>query len=201
MSPKTKEQYEEIRRKSTETIKEVALGLFARNGYHSTSISKIAREAGVSKGLMYNYFEGKEALLEAIITDAFDEGEEIMIPYLENQSDPRAQLRGLTEATFQMVRERFDYWKLLTALSLQPGVLAGMEPIIKQKQEELMPKFIQLFAALGADDPEKAAYLYGAVLDGVALNYFQMGTDYPLATMKDYILLHFNLIDKKNKQL
>lgn len=201
MSPKTKKQYEEIRRKSTETIKEVALGLFARNGYHSTSISKIAREAGVSKGLMYNYFEGKEALLEAIITDAFEEGEETMIPYLVNQSEPRAQLRGLTEATFHMVQERFDYWKLLTALSLQPGVLAGMEPIIKQKQAELMPKFIQLFAALGADDPEKAAYLYGAVLDGVLLNYFQMGEEYPLEAMKDYILLHFNLIDTKNKQL
>lgn len=200
MAPKTKEQYEAIRRRSMETIKEVALALFARDGYHRTSISRIAREAGVSKGLMYNYFDGKEALLEAIITDAFEEGEEAMLPYLVNQSDPRAKLRGLTKATFRMVQERFDYWKLLTALSLQPGVLAGVEPIVRQKREELMPKFIHLFQTLGADEPEKAAYLYGAVLDGIMLNYFQMEADYPLEEMKDYILTHFNLTEAKNKQ-
>jgi len=195
MAPKTKEQNERIRRKSSETIKEVALGLFARYGFHSTSISRIAREAGISKGLLYNYFDGKEALLEAIILDAFDEGEELVAPYLIDRADPREQLRGLTEATFQMVRERFDYWKLLTALSLQPGVLSGLEPILRQKQDELMPKFINLFEALGADDPEKAAYLYGAALDGLMLNYFQMGADYPLEAMKDYILKHFKITE------
>jgi len=35
------------------------LQLFANNGYESTSISKIALTAGISKGLMYNYFRAK----------------------------------------------------------------------------------------------------------------------------------------------
>jgi len=39
-----------------------ALQLFENNGYESTSISKIALTAGVSKGLMYNYFPSKVAL-------------------------------------------------------------------------------------------------------------------------------------------
>jgi len=39
-----------------------ALQLFENNGYESISISKIALTAGISKGLMYNYFPSKVAL-------------------------------------------------------------------------------------------------------------------------------------------
>ena len=48
MSPKTKEQVEEIRAKRMAQIKEVALELFAHDGYYNTSISKIAKAANIS---------------------------------------------------------------------------------------------------------------------------------------------------------
>ena len=64
--PKTKEQFEEIRNKSKAAIIEAALELFANNGFHNTSITQIAKKAGVSKGLMYNYtWEGFETSLKA----------------------------------------------------------------------------------------------------------------------------------------
>ncbi len=47
-----------------------ALELFASHGFAATSVRRIAEEAGVSQGLLYNYFGGKEELLEAI----FEEG-------------------------------------------------------------------------------------------------------------------------------
>ena len=40
-------------------ILDAPLQVFADEGYHNASISKIAKAAGVSKGLMYNYFESK----------------------------------------------------------------------------------------------------------------------------------------------
>ncbi|MCU0361834.1 MAG: TetR/AcrR family transcriptional regulator [Bacteroidales bacterium] len=67
MSPRTKKQFEEIREERKALIMNTALEHFAREGYHSATISHIARHAGISKGLMYNYFESKEALLAAII--------------------------------------------------------------------------------------------------------------------------------------
>lgn len=42
---------------------------FGRVGFHSTRIGDIAEEAGVSVGLIYKYFEGKDALIEAIVQD------------------------------------------------------------------------------------------------------------------------------------
>lgn len=41
--------------------------LFSRHGYRRTSVEDIAREADVSKGTVYIYFENKEALLRACV--------------------------------------------------------------------------------------------------------------------------------------
>ncbi|MEJ2103763.1 MAG: TetR/AcrR family transcriptional regulator, partial [Ignavibacteriaceae bacterium] len=73
MSPRTKDKFEEIRQKSREKIENIALELFALNGYHATSISKIAKSAGISKGLLYNYYESKEQLLNAVIMKVYAE--------------------------------------------------------------------------------------------------------------------------------
>ena len=73
MSPRSKKQLEDVRRRSRENIKLAALKLFAHNGYHNTSVQEIAKKAGVSKGLAYNYFKGKEKILEAVIFETFHE--------------------------------------------------------------------------------------------------------------------------------
>jgi len=41
--------------------------VFARNGYEGASMSRIAREAGVSKGTLYNYFNNKAELFAAYV--------------------------------------------------------------------------------------------------------------------------------------
>jgi AcrR family transcriptional regulator len=56
-----------MRQTSKQKILEAALELFAYDGYHTTSISKVARKANVSKGLIYNYFESKEELLKSML--------------------------------------------------------------------------------------------------------------------------------------
>lgn len=51
-------------------IVEAAQQLFAANGYASTRMSDIADSAGVTKGLLYWYFESKDALIAEILRDA-----------------------------------------------------------------------------------------------------------------------------------
>lgn len=45
----------------------VALRLWAEQGFDQTPVEAIAREAGVSKGTFYLYFESKDALLEEVL--------------------------------------------------------------------------------------------------------------------------------------
>lgn len=191
MSPRTKKQFEEIRQKSTETIKTAAMELFARNGYHSTSISQIAREAGVSKGLLYNYFESKEALLHDIIMEAVELGEQMMGQVISSDADAAEQLRWMTEMTFGIVQKDLHYWKLMTALAFQTDVLTSLMPELKKKQEEAVGVISGIFRRLGAEEPEKEALYYGAVLDGIMLHFMQMEEHYPIEEMKAFVLKRF----------
>ncbi|ERI91409.1 transcriptional regulator, TetR family [Clostridiales bacterium oral taxon 876 str. F0540] len=48
-------------------ILEAGLDLFIRRGYASTKISDIAKQVGMSVGLLFHYFESKEKLYEELI--------------------------------------------------------------------------------------------------------------------------------------
>jgi AcrR family transcriptional regulator len=57
-----------------EQILEAAMRVFAQKGFRRATTREVAREAGVSEGTIYNYFEDKEALLLAIL-DVLNETE------------------------------------------------------------------------------------------------------------------------------
>ena len=52
-----------------EQIMEAALRVFAEKGFAGATNKDIAKEAGITPGLIYHYFESKEALLKAIYED------------------------------------------------------------------------------------------------------------------------------------
>ncbi|MBI2889385.1 MAG: TetR/AcrR family transcriptional regulator [Nitrospirae bacterium] len=56
---------------SMQAILDAALTCFNRNGYETTSMEDIAREAGVSKGLLHYHFESKEHLFLEVTSTIF----------------------------------------------------------------------------------------------------------------------------------
>src|SRR2546421_3407222 len=50
-----------------EQIIDAAMSVFSQKGFTRATNKDIAREAGITPGLIYHYFENKEALLKAII--------------------------------------------------------------------------------------------------------------------------------------
>jgi AcrR family transcriptional regulator len=48
---------------------EVALKLFVENGFHGTATAKIAKEANVANGTLFQYFATKEALIVAVFKE------------------------------------------------------------------------------------------------------------------------------------
>lgn len=188
MAPKTKEQYSEIRQRTTAVIKEAALELFARKGYYSTSISQIAKAAGVSKGLMYNYFDGKEALLHEIILEAVEEGETLMEQVFETTEDSYEILSLIVESSFAWVSSRLHYWKLLTSLAFQTDALESLQSVLHKKQEAVIEQMTEVFRRMEVEKPREEALFFGALLDGIMLHYMQMEEHYPLDAMKRLIL-------------
>ena len=53
-----------------EQLLAVALDVFAREGYHQTSMNDVAEAAGITKPVLYQHFESKRELYLALIEDA-----------------------------------------------------------------------------------------------------------------------------------
>ncbi len=191
MSPKTKEQFEAIRQRSAAGIMQAALELFAHQGYSGTSISAIAKEAGVSKGLIYNYYPSKEALLEAIILGAVDKGDDAFQENLNLDLPPGAQLESLIELGFSMLTSNLHYWKLITSIAFQPGVLDRFKHKALEKGIRELQQLEALFAKLGKENPSQEALFLVAFMDGVALQMMNIGEAYPLQEMKDFAIQKF----------
>lgn len=71
--PRTKKQNEEIKEQTAARIKEAGLKLFSYRGLAATSSADIAKQAGVSAGLMYHYYKSKEDLYSELIGIAIQE--------------------------------------------------------------------------------------------------------------------------------
>lgn len=185
MSPRTKEQVEEMRQKSMEQILAAALELFAKKGFDSTSISQIAKLAGVSKGLIYNYFESKDALLGHIIETAMVIGDELMDGLLDEDGDPIQQLKQLVDRVFDMVAENPVYWKLLTGLSFKEDIMTKFGDTMSKHMEKGMVEMVRLLNQIGVPNAEMEALYMGATLDGILLHFIFMGDQYPLEQVKE----------------
>ena len=59
--------------KKREEIQNSIAHLFARNGYHNTSMRDIARELNMNASSLYHYFKGKEDMLFQLMNDAMNE--------------------------------------------------------------------------------------------------------------------------------
>ncbi len=73
-------------------ILEGARRVFLRSGFAAASMGEIAREAKVSKGTLYVYFDSKEALFAALIEDSKRETAERLLGLDPTSTDVRAFL-------------------------------------------------------------------------------------------------------------
>jgi AcrR family transcriptional regulator len=121
MSPRTPGQYEEIREEKKALIMNVALEHFSNIGFQSTTINQIAKHAGISKGLMYNYFKSKEDLLAAIMNRSVTEIYEYFNPDHDSQLTPD-EFELFIRKVFNVLNEKRQFWKLLFRIMMQPGV-------------------------------------------------------------------------------
>jgi AcrR family transcriptional regulator len=85
-------------------ILDVALDLFRRHGFESTTMRGIAAEAGVSLGSAYYYFESKEDLVMAF----YERTMEAMAPRLEAAV---ARNAGFEDRIAALLAVKFDYFQ------------------------------------------------------------------------------------------
>jgi AcrR family transcriptional regulator len=188
--PRTAEQLEEIKNESRGVILNSALELFAEHGYNGTSVRMIAMEAGVSQGLLYNYYEGKEALLRAIFERSMEDVQ-ASFERAAGGSTPGDRIEGLVRAAFDIVRKNLSFWRLSYQLRMQPGVVEGLGESLRAWSEATRARIEALLRAAEVESPAVQARLLFAAIDGAAQHYALDPRDYPLDQVGDALIQHF----------
>lgn len=186
MSPRSQKQIEKIRKQSISRILEAAFQLMAKYGYEATSISQIANEAGVSKGLMYNYFDSKEDLLKALLNNAFAEADELMAGIIDK--DPKATIENMLRWFFTELRERPEHWRLITELTLKIDKFDFVKEMAKRKFIEYVDFFGELLDQIGFENPREEARCIAGLFDGIGVQYLVIGKNYPLDKMEQFLI-------------
>ena len=186
MSPRSQDQIEQIRKQSIGKILEAAFQLMARNGYDATSISQIASQAGVSKGLMYNYFDSKEDLLKALLDSAFAEADELMAQIITE--DPKITIENMLRWYFNELRERPEHWRLITELTLKIEKFSFVKEMARNKLNEYVEFFGGLLNQIGFKNPKEEAMTIAGLFDGIGVQYLVIGKDYPLDEMEKFLI-------------
>jgi AcrR family transcriptional regulator len=190
MAPRTAKQYEEMKHKKSSLIIDTALLRFSEDGYKSTSMQSIAKEANVSKGNLYNYFESKEALLESVLRYGLDQFSEFYEQISSGISSEK-KFEHAIRSNFDMIKSNKVFWKLYFNLISQPTAQLLFAKIIGPFLEEYMMVFETYFRKKGDKNPAVTALLLGSTMDGVSLGYIMMGEMYPLDDIIDQLIEKF----------
>src|SRR3954447_24233300 len=107
---------------------EVGTELFSKHSFEELSMAEIAREAHISKALLYHYFPSKEEFFKAALAEAAAELAQRTAP--DESLPPLEQVRASTRAFVGWIGERGDaYTKLLQSVGAIPELRETMTAI------------------------------------------------------------------------
>jgi len=84
-------------------VKEATIELTIKNnGYKTLSTRKIAKHAGVSVGYLYRHYKSKEALIEAIVDEHFNEFQNVIRQIIKTTPDFEAIVQAYINSLFKL---------------------------------------------------------------------------------------------------
>jgi AcrR family transcriptional regulator len=164
-------------------ILDAALATFSQSGYHSASIDDIAREAGVSKALIYEHFASKQELYADLIAR---NARELTLRLagalvgLELESSAARLAAGL-DAFFAFVEERRDAWRMLFRDASDPESAAVLDRMLEQVTAEVTVLISQDpgAPALDSGEDQRGLRLLAEMLVGGAQSMANWWADNP----------------------
>jgi TetR/AcrR family fatty acid metabolism transcriptional regulator len=146
---------------------DAAVRVFARKGFHAARVGDHAAEAGVAHGLLYHYFDSKEAVLETVFRETWSALLDALREVEESDDPAREKLRKTAAIVLRTWRRDADLVRVLVREVTRSDALqreveelglafAAIERIVRAGQEA---------GELREDvDPRLAAFVcYGAL--------------------------------------
>jgi AcrR family transcriptional regulator len=142
--------------------------LFAQHGFTGTSITMIADACGVSKALMYHYYDSKDDVLFDVLSDHLKHLVAVVEASANSSADPRERLIAISTALLEAYRGAdAEHQVQISSLKLLPPMqqetlkemerrlvrivsdaIADALPAVAKKHDVLLPLTMSLFGML-----------------------------------------------------
>ena len=192
LKPLTKEQ--------TERILSIAAEEFADRGFAGTAIGSIAKKAGVSVGVIYKYYAGKEALFNACVSKSLDSMEEVLDMTGNDGGSLMDMIENLIRRMQTFAKENPEYIRLYHQITVSgsPAGKTQSAELIESGTAKIYCEFIKRAAESGEirDDIDPAAFAF-LIDDLLMMLHFSYACDY----YKDRFRIYFgdNALDNDEK--
>ncbi|WP_068984256.1 TetR/AcrR family transcriptional regulator [Lysinibacillus xylanilyticus] len=149
MEPKlTIDEKKKIKRS---TILNAAIKLYSENGFAETKVAEIAKEAGVSFGTVFTYFDSKEALYESAFLEPLEEIKTYFIEIEKHfKGEPLEVVKEMIDCHVQLFSKRNEYLRIIQQVLARPdrfpklfnelndfvnGFIVSIHPVIEVGQK------------------------------------------------------------------
>lgn len=136
-------------------ILDAAAKLFAERGFHRASISELAAACDFSKSWLYHYYDSKEAILFALLSEHLADLTAVGDSALAAHDDPEDQFRAYVRAVMVLYADRLAHHTVLTRdMEFLPD---DMREKIRAQERRLVERFVGLLRRLRPEISEEPA--------------------------------------------
>ncbi len=173
-----------------EKILYAAVRVFAKNGFYNSTISQIAKEAGVADGTIYIYFKNKDDILIKVFEEAMSVILTTLNEKMKEVDDPVEKLRIYIENQFELAT---NYPDLAEVIQVE---LRQSAKFMKEYTNEPFRKYLNIIKDIINEGKEKGIFredvdaglmkrvIFGT-LDEITLHWVLKGKKYDLAPVVD----------------
>ena len=175
--PRTAADNHRLKDERREEILRAALAVFARKGLAAAKISDVAQAAGLSHGLVYHYFESKEAIYAALVEELFARVNADLDAIAACDRTPLARIRAFVEHRLARLAVEPEMFRLVVQAFLHPDAIP---PSTREVLERFAGRCLHVMAAairegqasgeIVAGEPESLAAALFAVMNGLSMS-------------------------------
>ncbi len=160
---------------------DAAVDVFSDRGFHDTSMDAIAKQAAISKPMLYLYYGSKDELFAACIAREGVKFVEALTPAADPSLTPREQLRSALLGFLGFVGEHRKSWMVLYRQAIGQSAFASQVQSSRDRLIELTAGLLEMSTKdpePGQNFPLMAVALVGAgeaVADRVAGGEIEVG--------------------------
>jgi AcrR family transcriptional regulator len=175
-----------------------AIDCFAAYGYQGTSIDRIARAAGVTKGALYYHFRDKEELLFEAVRDRVADFERRVVGAVTPVEDPVRAFRQIADSCLFVAtrnnHRRFLLTLMVEALDTNPALAAEFRDVMRRFRAFVagVVRIGQEGGAFRGDvEPGAAAAVFAGAIMGAEIQYYQDAAEVRLEEVMSNLVEQF----------